>query len=197
MTKERSITGEFGLQFKTLLGIVVGLWVLELIDIPLGGSLNRFGIHPREISGLWGIVFAPFLHGDLLHLLSNTVPFVVLSWLIMLRETADWLMVTLIVGFISGLGVWLVGQPGSVHIGASGVIFGYFGFLLARGYYERSFVSIAFSVLVTFLYGGLIFGVLPGQSGISWEGHLFGFIGGIVAAKLMSSPRKRPNNFDI
>ena len=197
MTKERSITGEFGLQFKTLLGIVVGLWILELIDIPLGGSLNRFGIHPREISGLWGIVFAPFLHGDLLHLLSNTVPFVVLSWLIMLRETADWLMVTLIVGFISGLGVWLVGQPGSVHIGASGVIFGYFGFLLARGYYERSFVSIAFSVLVTFLYGGLIFGVLPGQPGISWEGHLFGFIGGIVAAKLMSSPRKRPNNFDI
>ncbi|MEM9946040.1 MAG: rhomboid family intramembrane serine protease [Cyanobacteria bacterium P01_D01_bin.36] len=197
MTPKRSITREFGLQFKTLLTVVAVLWVIELIDIPLGGSLNRFGIQPREVVGLRGIVFAPFLHGDLLHLLSNTVPFVVLSWLIMLRETADWLVVTLIVGLLGGLGTWLFGQTGSVHIGASGVVFGYFGFLLARGYYERSFISIAFSVLVALMYGGLIFGVLPGQPGISWEGHLFGFIGGIAAAKWLSPPRKKSNDFEI
>ena len=84
-----------------------------------------------------------------------------------------------------------------MHIGASGVIFGYFGFLLARGYFERSFVAIALSVLVTFLYGGLIFGVLPGQPGISWEGHLFGFVGGILAAKLMSKPRRKSSDLDF
>ncbi|MEL6939586.1 MAG: rhomboid family intramembrane serine protease [Cyanobacteria bacterium J06598_1] len=178
--------------------MVVGLlWALELIDIPLGGSLNAFGIRPRDPQGLWGILFAPFLHGDLLHLLSNTVPFVVLSWLIMLRATEDWLAVTVLAALVGGLGTWLFGQSGSVHIGASGVIFGYFGFLLARGYFERSFVAIALSVLVTFLYGGLIFGVLPGQPGISWEGHLFGFVGGILAAKLMSKPRRKSSDLDF
>lgn len=193
METKRSVMGEFRLQVKTLAVIVVGLWLIEIVDRAVfSGGLDGLGIRPREVSGLWGILFAPFLHGNFAHLISNTVPFVTLSWLIMLRATEDWLVVTLISAVVGGLGTWLLGTPGSVHIGASGVIFGYFGFLLLRGYFERSLVAIAFSVLVFFLYGSILWGVLPPLDGapISWEGHLFGFIGGVLAAKLMAKPRK-------
>ncbi|MEL7511789.1 MAG: rhomboid family intramembrane serine protease [Cyanobacteria bacterium J06554_3] len=185
--------GEFRLQVKTLALIVVGLWLIEIVDQSVfSGGLDGLGIRPRDPSGLWGILFAPFLHGNFAHLISNTVPFVTLSWLIMLRATEDWLVVTLISAVVGGLGTWLLGAPSSVHIGASGVIFGYFGFLLLRGYFERSLVAIAFSVLVFFLYGSILWGVLPPLDGapISWEGHLFGFIGGVLAAKFMAKPRK-------
>lgn len=169
-----------------ILGICVALlWSIELVDYVLGGWLNQFGIIPRSLIGLRGIVFAPLLHGNFAHLLSNTVPFVVLGWLVMVREVGDFFVVTAIAALVGGLGTWLFGSPG-IHIGASGVIFGYLGFLLLRGYFERSFVSMVFSVLVAVLYGGLIWGVLPSQSGISWEGHLFGFVGGGVAAWLLA-----------
>ncbi|MEL6350193.1 MAG: rhomboid family intramembrane serine protease [Cyanobacteria bacterium J06627_28] len=193
MDTKRSVMGEFRLQVKTLAIIVVGLWLIEIVDQSVfSGGLDGLGIRPRDPSGLWGILFAPFLHGNFAHLISNTVPFVTLSWLIMLRATEDWLVVTLISAVVGGLGTWLLGAPSSVHIGASGVIFGYFGFLLLRGYFERSLVAIAFSVLVFFLYGSILWGVLPPLDGapISWEGHLFGFIGGVLAAKFMAKPRK-------
>ncbi|MEO1636442.1 MAG: rhomboid family intramembrane serine protease [Cyanobacteria bacterium J06631_9] len=193
MDTKRSVRGEFRLQVKTLAIIVVGLWLIEIVDQSVfSGGLDGLGIRPRDPSGLWGILFAPFLHGNFAHLISNTVPFVTLSWLIMLRATEDWLVVTLISAVVGGLGTWLLGAPSSVHIGASGVIFGYFGFLLLRGYFERSLVAIAFSVLVFFLYGSILWGVLPPLDGapISWEGHLFGFIGGVLAAKFMAKPRK-------
>ena len=188
MDTKQSLFGEFKLQIKTLLLVVGVLWAIEIIDIPLGGSLDLLGIRPRNLGGLWGILFAPFLHGGFL--ISNTVPFLVLSWFIMLSGIGDWLWVTLIAGLLGGLGTWLIGSSG-IHIGASGVIFGYFGFLIARGYFERSFASIAFAVLVTFLYGGLITGVAPGQDGISWEGHLCGLIGGIIAAWLLTKDRTK------
>ncbi|MEL6602493.1 MAG: rhomboid family intramembrane serine protease [Cyanobacteria bacterium J06614_10] len=198
METKRSIVGEFRLQIRTLLGVVALLWAIEIIDqIFFQGALNRLGIQPRSLSGLWGILFAPFLHGDFAHLLANTIPLVSLGWLIMLRETGDWLVVSIIAALVSGLGTWLIGSPYSVHIGASGVVFGYFGYLLLRGYFERSVVAIAFSLLVTFLYGGIIWGVLPTQPGVSWEGHLFGFIGGILAAKLLATPRRKPNEFEV
>ncbi|MGC1219244.1 MAG: rhomboid family intramembrane serine protease [Phormidesmis sp.] len=198
-TKRSTIVGNFRLQIKTLLGIVALLWVIEAVDlIFFNGALNNLGIRPRTVSGLWGILFAPFLHGNFAHLLANTIPLVSLGWLIMLRKSEDLIPVTVISALVGGFGTWLIGSPG-VHIGASGVIFGYFGFLLLRGYFERSLVAIAFSLLVTFLYGGIIWGVLPSQPGISWEGHLCGFIGGIIAARLLSSPRKkeRLDNFDL
>lgn len=195
MESKRSITGEFKTQIFTLLGLVIVLWAIEIVDwLFFGGALNRFGIRPRTVSGLWGILFAPFLHGNFAHLLANTIPLVSLGWLVMLRETGDWLVVSVIAALCSGLGTWLIGAPGSVHIGASGVIFGYFGFLLLRGYFERSVVAIAFSILVTVLYGGIIWGVLPTQPGISWEGHLFGFLGGVLAARLLSKPRRQPKD---
>jgi membrane associated rhomboid family serine protease len=182
-----------------ILGTFVGvMWVLELIDIPLGGTqgfcngLNQFGIFPRQLSGLRGILFAPFLHGGFGHLIANTIPFVTLGWLVMLRRTIDFFWVTAIAMFVGGMGTWLLGAPGC-HIGASGVIFGYLGYLIARGYFERKLLSLLFSLIVLVMYGGLLWGILPVRIGISWEGHLFGFLGGVVAAKLLATPRRSYN----
>ena len=175
----------------TILGSLVALmWIVEILDVFLfGGRLDRFGIIPHTLIGLRGILFAPFLHGNFAHLIANTVPFVALGWLVMLRRTNDFFEVSAIVMLIGGLGTWLIAPPGTIHIGASGVIFGYLGFLLSRGYFERRFGSILFSIVVGIIYGGLVWGVLPGLPGISWQGHLFGFIGGIIAAKLLAEPK--------
>ena len=197
MTTKRSLVGSVKLQVRTLATIVAVLWGIEIVDFAFfGGALNNLGIKPRRVEGLWGILFAPFLHGDFLHLIANTLPLVSMGWLIMLRDESDLVAVTIITALIGGVGTWLIGTP-ATHIGASGVIFGYFGFLLLRGYFERSLVAIAFSIVVAFLYGGIIWGVLPSQPGISWEGHLCGFIGGIIAARLLSKPRKQSQNFDV
>jgi membrane associated rhomboid family serine protease len=170
-------------QMMILGGIVAILWIIELFDVILfDGSLDKLGIRPRSLQGLRGILFAPFLHASFRHLLANTIPFFVLGWFVMLRRQRDFVLVTLFTAVVSGLGIWLIGPSHSIHIGASGLIFGYFGFLLFQGYFERSLSSILWSVLVVFLYGGMLFGVLPRGSGISWQAHLFGFIGGGVAA---------------
>lgn len=169
-----------------LIGLVALMWIVEIADFTIfRGYLNSYGIEPRHIIGLRGILFAPFLHGNFPHLIANTIPFIILGWFVMLREVSDFFIVTAVTMFVGGIGVWIFGSPGH-HIGASGLIFGYLGFLLLRGVFERSFVGIFLSVIVVFLYGGLIWGVLPGQPGISWEGHLFGFLGGVLAARLLS-----------
>lgn len=179
-----------------ILGGFVGLmWALELLDLFLGGWLNQFGIRPRSIIGLRGILFAPFLHGNFFHLIANTLPFVMLGWFVMLRRTGDFFTVTAIVMLISGLGTWLFAPSYTNHIGASGVVFGYLGFLLFRGYFERRVGSVLTSIVVGMLYGGMIWGVLPGQIGISWQGHLFGFIGGVVAARMLSKPKPSSRSF--
>ena len=173
----------------TILGSSVALmWAIELLDfVVFRGELDRYGIRPHNISGLWGILFAPFLHGGFGHLMANTVPFITLGWLVMLQETSDFFIVTAIAMVVGGLGTWFTGSPNSIHVGASGVIFGYLGFLLFRGYFLRNIPSIAVALVVGMFYGGLLWGVLPGQVGISWQGHLFGFIGGAIAAKFLSS----------
>jgi membrane associated rhomboid family serine protease len=177
-------------QATILLGFVALLWVLELVDtFLLLGYLDRFGIHPREIDGLWGIFLAPFLHGGLGHLAANTGPLLALGWFVMWRRTRDWFVVALVGTVIGGLGVWLVGSAGSVHIGASILCFAFLGYLMLRGWFDRRLVPILGSIVVAVLYGGLLWGVLPVQRGISWEGHLFGFIGGVVAARLLASPK--------
>lgn len=189
MTNSRSkaITKELRNQAAILSTSVALMWAIEIVDIfVLRGSLDRFGIRPHSIAGLWGILFAPFLHGGFGHLIANTLPFITLGWLVMLQETSDFFIVTAIAMVVGGLGTWLTGSPGSIHIGASGVVFGYLGFLLFRGYFLRNMPSIAVSVIVGVFYGGLIWGVLPLQVGVSWQGHLFGFIGGAIAAKFLS-----------
>jgi len=186
--EETGIVRELKMQWTVLLGLVALAWGIELIDLfLLRGRLDLFGIIPRTSIGLRGIVFAPFLHGGLGHLIGNTIPFLVLGWLIMLRETSDFIWVTLIAGLSSGVGTWLFGSPG-VHIGASGVIFGYLGYLLLRGFFERRPFSIALSLFVLALYGSLIWGVFPLHRGISWEGHLFGFLGDSGCSHSDSSP---------
>ncbi|CAC5341670.1 MULTISPECIES: rhomboid family intramembrane serine protease [Planktothrix] len=184
---ETSLTQELKSHILILGGIVAFLWIIEIIDFfVFRGALNGLGIRPHHIQGLQGIFFAPFLHGNFNHLAANTLPLIILGWFVMLRDVKDFFVVTFITMIISGLGVWLFGSPNTIHIGASGVIFGYLGFLLLRGFFERSFASIALSLVVGWLYGGLIWGVLPSQYGISWQGHLFGFIGGVFAAQILT-----------
>jgi len=182
-------------QVVILFACVAAAWSVELVDrVAYGGSLERFGIHPRDVAALWGILAAPLLHVGWVHLVANTGPFVVLGWLVMLRKISDSLVVTALAILIGGLGVWLFGAPNSIHVGASGLIFGYLGYLLARGYFERSFWAMLLGIAALLLYGGVLWGVLPGQRGISWEGHLFGFVGGVVAARLLVPSKPRESN---
>ena len=162
------------------------MWVIEVVDfVATSGGLDQLGIRPRTQSGLWGIFRAPFLHAGWQHLSANSVPFVVLGLLVLLRGFRDFLGSSLIIIVLGGGGVWLFGQSNSVHVGASGLIFGYFGFLVVIGILERSFVGVLTSALVVFLYGGIVWGVLPTTSYVSWEGHLFGLLAGAMAAKWM------------
>jgi len=193
--RKNTILGEFSNQIKILGSFVVLIWVIEILDtFVFGRSLDIFGVIPRNIIGLRGIFLAPFLHGSFAHVAANTAPFLVLGWFIMLRGINQFYVVSFVAALVSGLGTWLVGNPDSVHVGASGVIFGYLGFLLFKAYFERSVAAIFLSFTAAFLYGGVLIGILPLQRGISWEGHLFGFIGGIIAARLLtpniSSPRQ-------
>ncbi len=192
-----------------LMALVAVAWAIEIVDAitHVGLSafgmrvrsvswLDSFGIAPRSLSGLLGIFFAPFLHGSFAHLIANTVPFLTLGFLVMLRGLGTFIGVTLTIMVLGGLAVWLFGASNSVHVGASGVIFGYIGYLVARGYFERSFGSIAIAVLVAVVYGGALWGVLPGNPRISWQGHLFGFLAGVVAAGLLrSQPTARASVF--
>lgn len=186
----RALAREVKAQVVILGSFVAVMWAIEILDLVLGGSLDQYGILPRTMIGLRGILFAPFLHAGFAHLIANTIPFLTLGWMVMLRRTSDFFEVTAIVMVLGGLGTWLFGSPG-FHIGASGVIFGYLGFLLSRGYFERRFGSILFSIVVLFMYGGLLWGVFPTNPLISWQGHLFGFIGGVVSAKLLAEPAKK------
>lgn len=172
-------------------GIVVLLWLVELVNALSGGALCQFGIVPHSVIGLRGIVFAPFIHGSFTHLIANTSPFLVLGWLVLTRGRAQFLFASFCIALVAGLGVWLTGRSDSVHFGASSIVFGYAGLLMAIGYFERKLVSIVLSIGVGLAYGGILFGVLPGQPGISWQGHLFGFIGGVLAAKLVAQTARR------
>jgi membrane associated rhomboid family serine protease len=183
---DSSLSKDLKLPILLLGGTVALMWALEIADVPLRGSLDLFGIRPRSTSGLFGILCAPFLHGGFRHLISNTMPFLILGFLIMMQDWAEWIVVTIVAALGSGLGTWLFGAPGTLHIGASGVVFGYFGFLVTRAYFERNLGSLAVAMLVISLFGGMIWGILPIQVGISWEGHLFGLLGGMVASKLVA-----------
>ena len=188
--KVKAIAQNLVTQIAILSALVILLWTIEAIDWLLPLPLDIYGIIPRTEIGLRGIFLAPFLHGNFAHLAANTAPLVVFGWLILLAGVGDFFFVSAVAMLISGAGTWLIGPPNSVHIGASGVIFGYFGFLLLRGLFDRSPMSIILSLIVGFLYGGFIWGVLPNQPGISWQGHLFGFLGGVLAAQILGNRRQ-------
>ena len=166
-----------------VLGGVVLLWAVAFANLLTGHHLNTWGILPRTLSGLRGIPLSPFLHANLGHLLVNTVPFLVLGGLVALQGRRAFLSVSLIVILCGGIALWLFGRT-AYHIGASGLIFGYFGYLVARAWYDRSLPSILIALATLFFYGGLIWGVLPTTTYISWEGHLFGLLAGILSARI-------------
>ncbi len=178
-------------ELKILIVSITIFWIIEILDfLVFQGSLDRYGIQPHSLVGLRGILLAPFLHGGFKHLIANTLPFLTLGWLTMIQETSDFFIVSLISAIVGGMGVWLFAAPGSVHIGASILIYGYLGFLLLRGYFQKNMPSIALSIFVAIVYGSLIWGVLPAETGISWQGHLFGFIGGAITARMVAKEKK-------
>jgi membrane associated rhomboid family serine protease len=179
--------------FALVVAMVALMWVLEIYDQAADAGLDRYGIEPRETEGLRGIVTSPFLHGGFDHLTSNTVPFVVMGLGIALAGAARVVAVTGIVMVVGGLGTWLVGPDNSVHIGASGVVFGYAAYLLLRGFFNKSALELLMGLIVGALWGtALLSGLLP-REGVSWQGHLFGAVGGVVAARVLATrtPRSR------
>jgi membrane associated rhomboid family serine protease len=173
------------------LGVLVAImWAVELVNALDSYRLDRDGIVPRNLSHLDGIVFAPFLHASFSHLLANTVPFVVLGFVIALAGSGRLLVVSLIVALVSGAGTWLTAHGGTVTVGASGVVFGYATYLISRGLFNRQIVEIVVGILVLLLFGGALISDLIPHTGISWEAHLFGGIGGVLAAAALSRPTR-------
>src|SRR4051812_43175624 len=179
-------------------GLAALMWVLEVVDqVFSGADLDQYGIRPHDApDGLLGIISAPFLHAGFGHLIGNTVPFLVLGGMIALSGLMRVASATLIVAGVGGLGVWVFAPAGTDHIGASGIVFGYAAYLIARGFFSRNLLHLGVGVLVIGLYGTtLLFGLVP-TDGISWQGHLFGAVGGVVAARLLDSreARRKPRD---
>jgi membrane associated rhomboid family serine protease len=170
-------------------GLVLVLWVLEIADYALFHALDGLALVPRSIQGLVTILAAPLLHFGFDHLLSNTVPLFLLGFVIALSGIRRVLGVSLIVALVGGLGVWLLSPANSRTAGASILIFGYLGYLLVRGFFDRSIKDVLIAVVVFAVYGSMLWGVLPAEDGVSWQGHLFGLVGGILAARLFRTRR--------
>jgi membrane associated rhomboid family serine protease len=181
-------------RFAPIVVLVGVMWALELLDTAMGYPLDAYGIVPRTEDGLIGIGLAPFLHYGLGHLLANTTALLVLGALVLLTSQYFW-MLTVAVTLFGGLGVWLIGDPHTVVLGASGLVYGYAAYLVALGVLRRSLANILVALLVVVLYGGFVFGMLPGQAGISWQGHLFGAVVGVLMARwhARSEPRRGVN----
>lgn len=175
--------------FVVVAAMAALMWLVEIVDAVAPGDLDGWGIRPHDPDRLIGIATAPFLHADFAHLMSNTVPFLVLGLAIALNGAARVLAVTAIVMLVGGLGTWLIASEGSVHVGASGVVFGYAAYLVSRGVFNRSALELAMGAVVAAVWGSaLLSGLLP-QDGISWQGHLCGGIGGVVAAAVLRRER--------
>lgn len=182
----------------TILAFVALLYVIELVDQVTGHSLSRNGIRPWESDGLKGILFSPLLHANWGHLFANTVPALVLGFLVTLTGMSRFVWATATIWILGGLGTWLLGDIdrcpiGTNHIGASGLVFGWLGFLLVFGWLTRSVWQIAVSLAVLFYYGGILSGAIPvlrGCGGVSWQGHLCGAVAGVLAAYWLSSPER-------
>ncbi|OZD04654.1 rhomboid family intramembrane serine protease [Rhodococcus sp. 06-235-1A] len=192
MSGTGNLPSEHGRPIWMQAAIVVGaftalLWIIELLDVASGSRLERNGIEARSVEGLWGILFAPVLHDDWQHLIANTVPIVVLGFLVLLSGLARGLAATGIIWVVGGFGTWLTAASYTNTIGASILIFGFIAYLLVRGFFTRNLGQLAIGVVVFVLYGSALWGVLPSEPNVSWQGHLFGAVGGVVAARLLSA----------
>ena len=175
--------------FRVVLALAALMWVGEIADSLADHRLDRYGIEPRDGDGLIGVVAAPFLHAGFGHLVSNTVPFVLMGFAIAFKGAARVLAVTVIVGTVSGVGTWFVAPDDTLHVGASGVVFGYATYLLSRGFFDRDVLELAIGLVVGAIWGTALVGGLLPQEGISWQGHLFGALGGVVAARALARRR--------
>lgn len=191
MAEDTSVRGELRSIFRVLAVMLGMLWSLEIVDaLVFAGGLDAWGVQPRRVEGLVGVLTMPLLHGHFGHLLSNTIGILVFGTVVLMWGRREFAWVTGAAWLLGGLGAWLLGSGASVHIGASGLVFGYFGYVLMRGFYERRFLSILLSLAFGLLFGGTLAGAIPGlaDAGISWQGHLFGLLGGVLVARRL---RKR------
>jgi membrane associated rhomboid family serine protease len=162
------------------------LWIVQILNASDDYQLDRFGVRPREVDGLWGVVTMPFLHASYHHMLSNTVPLVLIGWVLLLSGLRVWAIVTAIVVVGGGLLTWVFGPANSVIVGASAMIFGWLGYLLARAYFSRKLKWIVVAILVLVFFGTLLFGLFPTlHSGVSWQAHVSGFAAGVGAGALL------------
>lgn len=177
----------------TVAGMLAAMWVFEILDsFLLFGSLDQqYGLRAWDFQGPWTVFTAPFMHGNLEHLIGNSLPFLVLGALVAFSGLGRFLLTTLIIILVSGVGVWLFSSPFSLTVGASGLVFGYFGYTVLRGIVERKTIDIVIMICVILFYGTMIWGVLPQYPGVSWQAHLFGFIGGLLAAYLLPRRERR------
>lgn len=171
---------------------VVVIWAVHLINLALGQNLSAFGIHPLDLSSIWHIFTSPLLHANFEHLISNTVPGAIFCFLIGLSGHRVFWEVTTITMLVAGVGTWLFGGIGTNHIGASGMVYGWLAYLIIRGIFNRSLRQILLGVALGFMYSGLVWGVLPGTPGISWQAHLFGAVGGLGAGVFITSDDPKP-----
>lgn len=175
-------------------GLVAVMWIVGVVNILLDYQLSEFGIVPRSIDGLRGIPLMPFLHANFNHLVVNTLPVALLGALVAIQGKGGFLKATAFIMLVGGFALWVVGRE-AVHVGASGLIFGYVGYLIARAWYVRSLGAVLVAIVVIVLYGGALFGVLPTTPGVSWEGHLTGLLAGGLAARV-SRPGRREGEAD-
>lgn len=181
-----------GRAFVVMCAVVPVLAFIELVDQRANGRLDALaGIRPRQLSGLDGVLLAPLVHDGWQHLFANSTPLILLGTFVLAGGTRRFVLATLLIAIVSGLGVWLLTPPNYLVIGASGVIFGWLGFLLMRGIVERNLWNFAVALVVGLLYGWQLVALLPSDERVSWQGHLFGFIGGLFGAVLFR--RRRPN----
>jgi len=192
-------------KYLTPLIFPVLIWVVHLLSLALNVDLTRMGLLPRVPIGLLGIITAPLIHADFSHLISNTIPLIILGWIIFAFYRKVAFISFIFIYLLTGLLVWIFARQ-VYHIGASGIVYGYVSFLFFSGIFRRDNTSITLALVITFLYGGLVWGVLPGMKGISWESHLFGAITGLIAAYMFRNidpPKKKydwedePDDFDV
>lgn len=176
----------------TIMGALLALlWVLEGVDQLTHSSLDALGIRTRDVGDLWSIFTAPLVHFGWGHLEANSIPFLVLGVVVLVGGLWRWITATLIPTITSGLSAWLLSAPHTVTAGASGLIFGWLTYVLARGIFSRNWRHILLGVVVLLVYGGVLWGVVPQSAGISWQAHLGGAAGGVLAAWLVESRARR------
>jgi len=185
-------------RFSALAVPIAVMWFVRLLDTftPQGFSAAGYGIVPRTVDGLSGIAAAPFIHSSWAHLIANTIPFAVLGSFILINGIGEFLFTFFVTGLVAGLGTWLFAAPNTMHVGASGVVLGFMGFLLFRSAFDRKLTSAIITIAVAVLYASALATSLIPREDISWTNHFFGFAGGIIAARLRY-PEKRRREMNV